>query len=195
MYRSYVPLEGFRSVIYVQRLSSPKCSAKARPRPKRGSKRGSKLDTYKNHIDVRFAEGLENWGEDGRRHRMWVFVLVLGFSLAIYVEFLGAACTTTKPQRRASRTEAATSCLGTEIVLFHFGPVFSAMGYRLASTRRWTRAGLRRVDIQNFSVCQHTISVVEDMLRRCCSPVIRAGFTTGRACRQSLPVTERHPSA
>ena len=27
-------------------------------------------------------------GEDGRRHRMWVFVMVLGFSRAIYAEFV-----------------------------------------------------------------------------------------------------------
>ena len=30
-------------------------------------------------------------GEDGRKHRMWVFVMVLGFSRAIYVEFVRRA--------------------------------------------------------------------------------------------------------
>ena len=104
------------------------------PKPKPRAKRGSKLDAYKEYIDVRLAEGPENcvvllreirelgydggystlknyvyprrrprqpkatmrfetgpgeqaqvdWGvvsyegEDGRRHRMWVFVMVLG---------------------------------------------------------------------------------------------------------------------
>ena len=112
--------------------------AKARPR------RGSKLDPYKEHIDLRLSEGLENcvvlmrevrelgyeggytivkeyvqprrrprqpkatvrfetgpgeqaqvdWGsfsyvgEDGRKRRMWGFVMVLGWSRAIYVEFV-----------------------------------------------------------------------------------------------------------
>ncbi len=112
--------------------------AKARPR------RGSKLDPYKEHIDERLREGLENcvvlmreirelgyrggytilkdyvqrrrrprqpkatvrfetgpgeqaqvdWGsfsyvgEDGRKRRMWGFVMVLGWSRAIYVEFV-----------------------------------------------------------------------------------------------------------
>ena len=54
---------------------------------------------------------------------------------------------------------------------------------------------LRRVDIQFGTVRQHTVSDAEEVLRLCCSPVIRAGFTTGRACRQGLPVTEHHPSA
>ena len=114
------------------------------PKPKPRAKRGSKLDAYKEYIDVRLAEGLENcvvllrelrelgydggystlknyvyprrrprqpkatmrfetspgeqaqvdWGvvsykeEDGRKHRMWAFVMVLGFSRAIYVEFV-----------------------------------------------------------------------------------------------------------
>ena len=30
-------------------------------------------------------------GEDGRRHRMWAFVMVLGFSRAIYMEFVRRA--------------------------------------------------------------------------------------------------------
>ena len=29
---------------------------------------------------------------------------------------------------------------------------------------------------------------------RCCSPIIRAGFTAGQTNGQSLPVTERHPA-
>ena len=51
---------------------------------------------------VRFERGLGeqaqvDWGvvsykgEDGRRHRMWAFVMVLGFSRAIYVEFVRRA--------------------------------------------------------------------------------------------------------
>ena len=52
---------------------------------------------------------------------------------------------------------------------------------------------LRHVDIQDFSVRQYAISFVGATLRRCRSPVVRTGFTTGRACRQSLPVTERRP--
>ena len=111
---------------------------KARPR------RGSKLDPYKEHIDLRLSEGVENWvvlmreirelgyeggytivkdyvqprrrpmqpkatvrfetepgeqaqvdwgsfsyvGEDGRKRRMWGSVTVLGWSRAIYVEFV-----------------------------------------------------------------------------------------------------------
>ena len=117
------------------------------PKPMTRAKRGTKLDAYKEYIDVRLAEGLENcvvllreirelgydgcyatltkyvrhrrrprqpkatmrfetgpgeqaqvdWevvsykGEDGRRHRMWVFVMVLGFSRTIYVEFVRRA--------------------------------------------------------------------------------------------------------
>ena len=117
------------------------------PKPKPRAKRGSKLDAYKEYIDVRVLEGLENcvvllreiqalgydggyttlknyvhprrrprqpkatvrfetapgeqaqvdWGvvsyegEDGRKHRMWVFVMVLGFSRAIYAEFVRRA--------------------------------------------------------------------------------------------------------
>ena len=30
-------------------------------------------------------------GEDGRRHRMWLFVMGLGFSRAIYLEFVRRA--------------------------------------------------------------------------------------------------------
>ena len=116
---------------------------KAKPR----AKRGSKLDAYKEYIDVRLSEGLENcavllreirelgydggystlkdyvyprrrprqpkatmrfetapveqaqvdWevvsyeGEDGRKHRMWAFAMVLGFSRTIYVEFVRRA--------------------------------------------------------------------------------------------------------
>ena len=117
------------------------------PKPKARVKRGSKLDAYKEYIDVRVSEGLENcvvllrelrqlgydggyttlkdyvhprrrprqpkatvrfetasgeqaqvdWGifnyigEDGRKHRMWAFVMVLGWSRAIYVEFVRRA--------------------------------------------------------------------------------------------------------
>ena len=117
------------------------------PKSKPREKRGSKLDAYKEYIDVRLAEGLENcvvllreirelgyeggyttlkdyvhprrrprqpkatvrfetgpgeqaqvdWGvvsykgEDGRKHRMWAFVMVLGFSRAIYAEFVRRA--------------------------------------------------------------------------------------------------------
>ena len=124
---------------YVRSQEVPKATPRA--------KRGSKLDAYKEYIDVRLSEGLENcvvllreirelgydggystlknyvhprrrprqpkatmrfetgpgeqaqvdWGvvsyegEDGRRHRMWVFVMVLGFSRAIYVEFVRRA--------------------------------------------------------------------------------------------------------
>ena len=117
------------------------------PKPKARVKRGSKLGAYKEYIDVRVSEGLENcvvllrelrqlgyeggystlkdyvqprrrprqpkatvrfettsgeqaqvdWGvfnfigEDGRKHRMWAFVMVLGWSRAIYVEFVRRA--------------------------------------------------------------------------------------------------------
>ena len=117
------------------------------PKPKPRAKRGSKLDAYKEYIDGRLSEGLENcvvvlreirelgyegcyatltsyvrghrrprqpsatmrfetesgeqaqvdWGvfsyigEDGRKHRMWAFVMVLGWSRAIYVEFVRRA--------------------------------------------------------------------------------------------------------
>ena len=117
------------------------------PKPKARPKRGSKLDAYKEYIDVRLSEGLENcvvllrelrelgyeggystlknyahprrrpsqqkatvrfetgsgeqaqvdWGvfsyigEDGRKRRMWAFVMVLGWSRAIYAEFVRRA--------------------------------------------------------------------------------------------------------
>ena len=117
------------------------------PKSKPRAKRGSKLDAYKEYIDVRLSEGLENcvvlqreitelgyeggyttlknyvhprrrpgqskatvrfetgpgeqaqidWGvfsyvgEDGRKHRMWAFVMVLGWSRAIYTEFVRRA--------------------------------------------------------------------------------------------------------
>ena len=117
------------------------------PKPRRRPKRGSKLDAYKEYIDGRLTEGLENcvvllrelremgyeggyttlksyvhprrrpvrpkatvrfetkpgeqaqvdwgvfsyFGEDGRKHRMWAFVMVLGWSRAIYVEFVRRA--------------------------------------------------------------------------------------------------------
>ena len=117
------------------------------PKPKPRAKRGSKLEAYKEYIDGRLSEGLENcvvvlreirelgyegcyatltnyvrghrrprqpsatmrfetesgeqaqvdWGvfsyigEDGRKHRMWAFVMVLGWSRAIYVEFVRRA--------------------------------------------------------------------------------------------------------
>ena len=117
------------------------------PKPRTRPKRGTKLDAYKEYIDGRLADGLENcavlmreigelgydgcyatltkyvrprrrprqpkatvrfetdpgeqaqvdWGvfsyvgEDGRKHRMWGFVMVLGWSRAIYVEFVRRA--------------------------------------------------------------------------------------------------------
>ena len=116
-----------------------------KPRPRR--RRGSKLDGYKEYIDGRLSDGLDNcvvllreiselgyeggyttlkdyvqprrrprapratvrfetdpgeqaqvdWGvfsyiaENGRRRRMWAFVMVLGWSRAIYVEFVRRA--------------------------------------------------------------------------------------------------------
>ena len=110
-------------------------------------KRESEVDAYKEDIDVRLSEGLENcvvllreirelgydggctvmkdyvhprrrprqpkatvrfetdpgeqaqvdWGvasyegEDGRKHRIWAFVMVLSFSRAVYVEFVRRA--------------------------------------------------------------------------------------------------------
>ena len=57
------------------------------------------------------------------------------------------------------------------------------------------KLGLRRVDIQFWPGCHHTVSVAGVHLRRRCSPVIRVGFTIGLAYRQRLPVTEHRPSA
>ena len=117
------------------------------PRAGQRSQRGSKLDPYKEYIDGRLSDGLDNcvvllreirelgygggyttvkdyvkprrrprqpkatvrfetepgeqaqvdWGsfsyisETGRKRRMWAFVMVLGFSRAIYVEFVRRA--------------------------------------------------------------------------------------------------------
>ena len=117
------------------------------PKATQRSRRGSKLDHYKEYIDGRLSDGLDNcvvllreirelgygggyttlkdyvkprrrprqpkatvrfetepgeqaqvdWGsfsyisETGRRRRMWAFVMVLGFSRAIYVEFVRRA--------------------------------------------------------------------------------------------------------